>query len=87
MSMLQKIQMGMFVFDDINLLSVQDPVRLAAHRVNPYALTFSQTHGETMDFPPAEAELVKLFAGTGEPPIMEAAALLCHHETAWNLWE
>lgn len=42
MSMLQKIQMGMFVVDDINLLSVQDPVRLAAHRVNPYALTFSQ---------------------------------------------
>lgn len=34
-----------------------------------------KTHGETMDFPPAEAELVKLFAGTGEPPIMEAAAL------------
>ena len=25
-----------------------------------------KTHGETMDFPPAEAELVKLFAGTGE---------------------
>lgn len=46
-----------------------------------------KTHGETMDFPPAEAELVKLFAGTGEPPIMEAAALLCHHKTAWNLWE
>lgn len=36
------LEVGKFVFDDINLLSVQDPVRLAAHRVNPYALTFSQ---------------------------------------------